>query len=67
MGKWKWVESHVDGELRAGLFDLSQDIGEKNDLSTQQPEVLEKLKQRYAAWHWEMEHAIEPRGPFRDY
>jgi len=62
VGKWKWVDSN-DG---SGLFDLTQDIGEKNDLSATRPEVLQMVKQRFARWRKEMANA-EPRGPFKDY
>jgi arylsulfatase A-like enzyme len=62
MGPWKWVESERGG----GLFDLSADIGEKNDLSKEKPEMLARVKGRWAAWRKEMVES-EPRGPFRDY
>lgn len=62
VGDWKWVDSAAGN----GLFHLANDIGEKNDLSAEQPEMLAKLKERFAAWTAEME-AAEPRGPFRDY
>ena len=62
VGHWKWVES----ERGSGLFDLTQDIGEKNDLSKTHPEMLKKVKGRFAAWKREMA-AAEPRGPFKDY
>ena len=67
IGTWKWVHSRVDGEERGGLFNLASDIGEQNDLSARNPEMLAMLKARYEAWQWEMDHAIEPRGPFRNY
>ena len=59
---WKWVES----ERGNGLFDLSADIGERNDLSASRPEVLKKMKSRWAAWRKQMDEA-EVRGPFRNY
>lgn len=62
VGSFKWVES-AKGR---GLFDLSQDLGEKHDLSAERPELLQKVKSRFAAWKAAME-ASEPRGPFRDY
>ncbi|MEM7014075.1 MAG: sulfatase-like hydrolase/transferase [Verrucomicrobiota bacterium] len=62
VGEWKWVES----QKGRGLFNLAEDIGEKNDLSKSNPEMLQKLKDRFAAWKVEME-AAEPRGPFRDF
>lgn len=59
---WKWVESRRGG----GLFDLARDVGEKNDLSEERPDVLRMVKARWQAWKKEMDEA-EPRGPFRDY
>jgi arylsulfatase A-like enzyme len=63
VGKWKWVDMGGEG---GGLFDLENDIGEKNDLSEQQPETLKMVKDRFNNWLRDME-AAEPRGPFRDY
>ena len=63
VGNWKWVDMADKG---GGLFDLSQDIGEKNDLSAAKPEILEMVKKRYENWLLAMEKA-EPRGPFRDF
>ncbi|MBG89019.1 MAG: N-acetylgalactosamine-6-sulfatase [Verrucomicrobiales bacterium] len=62
VGNWKWVDTPTYG----GLFDLSKDTGEKKDLSEARPDMLRKLKGRFANWKKEMEEA-EPRGPFRDY
>ena len=62
VGDWKWVDSQRGG----GLFDLSQDIGEADDLSAAQPAKLREVKAEFAAWRAEMD-ATEPRGPFRDY
>lgn len=62
VGQWKWVESAKGG----GLFDLSTDLAETRDLSTEKPDVLARVKGRFEAWRKEMD-AAEPRGPFRDY
>ena len=62
VGPWKWVESRRGG----GLFNLVDDIGEKRDLSAQKPDMLARLKARWADWRKQMDEA-EPRGPFRDY
>ena len=62
VGQWKWVDS-AKGK---GLFDLSQDLGETNDLSKAKPDVLKMMQDRFAAWRAEMD-ASEPRGPFRDF
>ncbi len=62
VGNWKWI----DATRGSGLYDLSGDIGEKNDLSKERPEVLKRLREKFAAWRAQMD-AAEPRGPFRDY
>jgi len=62
VGNWKWVDS-AKGR---GLFDLSTDLGETNDLSKEKPEVAAMMKAKFAAWKAEMD-ASEPRGPFRNY
>ena len=62
VGQWKLSKTGNAG----GLFDLSSDRAEKNDLSKQHPEIVARLKARYEAWQAEMD-ASEPRGPFRDY
>ncbi|MBN2314181.1 MAG: sulfatase-like hydrolase/transferase [Sedimentisphaerales bacterium] len=62
VGNFKWVDS----ARGSGLFDLSNDIGEKHDLSKEKPDVLESLKSRFAAWMKEMAEA-EPRGPFKNF
>lgn len=64
IGNWKWTDM---GQGGSGLFDLSEDIGEKNDLSVEKPEILERLKGRYEAWYRETMIEAEPRGPFKDF
>lgn len=61
-GEWKWLQSPQG----SGLFDLSADIGEKNDLSKEKRDVLREMRSRFAAWRKQMAEA-EPRGPFRDF
>ena len=65
IGRYKWVH-HLDPADGGGLFDLQSDIGERHDLSAEQPQVLADIRARYAAWKNEMDHA-DPRGPFEDY
>jgi len=62
VGNWKWTKT---GNA-SGLYDLTNDRGETKDLAKERPEIVEKLKARFAAWKAEMD-AAEPRGPFRDY
>ena len=62
VGNWKWVQSAKGN----GLFDLSTDLSEKKDLTTEKPEIAAMMKSKFAGWKQEMDKA-EPRGPFRDY
>ncbi len=59
---WKWVESNRG----SGLFDLRTDISERRDLSKERPDILKRVKARFANWERQMK-AADPRGPFRDY
>jgi len=59
---WKWVES----SRGTGLFNLRTDISERQDLSGEKPDILKRVKARFANWERQMK-AAEPRGPFRDY
>lgn len=46
--KWKLIEFYEDGRLE--LYDLENDIGEKNNLAIEMPEKAAQLRQRLAAW-----------------
>jgi arylsulfatase A-like enzyme len=62
IGNYKWVES----KQGRGLYDLSSDIGEKNDLTEKMPQFAAEISARWDEWRKQMD-AAEPRGPFRDY
>jgi hypothetical protein len=64
VGNWKWVQMGARG---GGLFDLSRDIGEKEDLSEREPAILKMVKDKFAAWYQETMIRAEPRGPFKDF
>jgi arylsulfatase A-like enzyme len=56
-GKWKLVEF---GEEFTGLYDLNADVGEKEDLSRERPEVLRELRDAWAAWSRQMKPPAWP-------
>ncbi|HEX3869745.1 MAG TPA: sulfatase-like hydrolase/transferase [Pirellulales bacterium] len=62
VGNLKWIDS----QYGSGLFDLAADPNEKHDLSSERPELLAPLQERFAVWQRDMD-ASESRGPFRDY
>nr|WP_231604654.1 sulfatase-like hydrolase/transferase [Crateriforma conspicua] len=64
VGDWKWVDMPDKGQ--GGLYRVTDDIGESNDLSQQYPDVLEDIQAKYRQWENEMQEA-PPRGPFRDF
>jgi arylsulfatase A len=51
-GHWKYIN---DGNTMDLLFDLSQDIGERQNLNFAQPEVVRDLKEKLASWEAEMD------------
>jgi len=62
VGDLKWIQS----KRVNGLFDLSEDVGEKIDLSEKDVNNLKMIKEKFYHWQTEMNNA-EPRGPFKDY
>jgi arylsulfatase A len=44
--QWKWVESTED----SGLFNLSDDLGEQNDLSQQMPDKTKEMRRLFQVW-----------------
>lgn len=62
VGDWKWVRNE-SGEF---LFNLADDVGEKNNLIDERPEVAARMRDHFRHWQAEMD-AAEPRGPFRDF
>jgi arylsulfatase A len=51
-GKWKYIN---DGNTMDLLFDLEADIGERQNLGYQHPEIMEDLKTKLKAWETEMD------------
>jgi arylsulfatase A-like enzyme len=60
-GDWKLVKSHAN----AWLFDLSQDVGEKNNLAKSRPDIVEKLEQELGQWQSQMAKPAWPSKPNR--
>ena len=44
-GDWKLVKKKVKGKIIRELYDLSKDLGEKNDLAEKMPKMIEELDQ----------------------
>lgn len=51
-GDWKLIENYEDGSLE--LYNLKDDLSEKNNLANVYPEILDKLKKELAAWKKEV-------------
>jgi arylsulfatase A-like enzyme len=62
VGNWKWVRN----DSGTFLFDLSKDVGEKNNLIDKMPEKAAEMEGHFTAWVKTMDEA-EPRGPFKDF
>ena len=52
-GRYKLLEYYENGTVQ--LFDLENDIGERNDLAKSQPEIAQKLKKMLHDWRDEVD------------
>ena len=52
MGPWKLTENYEDGSVQ--LFNVEEDPGEKEELSGQMPERVERMRERLHAWYEEV-------------
>ena len=62
VGDWKWVRN-ASGTY---LFDLAEDVGEKNNLIDKMPDKAAEMEEHFTAWLKTMDES-EPRGPFKDF
>ena len=60
-GHWKLVKSYDS----VWLFDLSQDLGEKNNLAKTNPEIVDQLEQELQQWKSQMAKPAWPSKPQR--
>ncbi|MXW01150.1 MAG: sulfatase [Holophagales bacterium] len=51
-GAYKLVERYEDGQVH--LYDLETDVGERNDLATEEPERVAEMRARLHAWYGEV-------------
>lgn len=61
-GDYKLIEFFEDKHVE--LYNLSKDIGEKNDLSSEFPEIAEELKARLHAWYEEVHASMPYHNPY---
>lgn len=64
LGKWKLHEYFEDGALE--LYDLEQDLGERNNVAAKYPEVSKKMHQMLQDWRRETKAPV-PTTPNPDY
>lgn len=51
MGDWKLIERYEDG--RVHLYNLHDDVGERDDLAAREPEQVKKMRDRFHVWYQE--------------
>jgi len=59
-GQWKLVVNER-GQKRPGLFDLSQNLGEKNNLAKKHPQKVEQMLAALKDWEKEMASTKTPQ------
>ncbi len=65
IGNMKWIKSERR-EQHNGLFDLSKDVAEQNDLSELNPFEYKMVTEKFYSWQEKMAE-VEPREPFKDF
>jgi len=60
-GNWKLIKWYEDNRLE--LYDLKEDIGEKNNLADKKPELADKLHKRLNEWLKKMDAKYPTRNP----
>ena len=63
-GDWRLVHFYEDG--RDELYNLSADVGEKNELSAKEPEVAKALRTRLDAWLKSVDAQLPTPNPAAD-
>ncbi|GAI63313.1 unnamed protein product, partial [marine sediment metagenome] len=58
-GDWKLVSNIVKGKETIELFNLSDDISEKNDLAAQESELVQQLRQKLENWQKEVRAGVD--------
>ena len=53
MGDFKLVERFEDGKVH--LYDLSQDVGERNDVAGKHPDKVKAMRKKLHAWYKEVD------------
>ena len=53
MGDWKLLERYEDG--RVHLYNLAEDLGEKNDLAEKHPDRVETMREELHTWYKEVD------------
>lgn len=61
MGKWKMIERYEYGSVH--LYDLSEDVSERTDLSKVHPEQVAKMRKKLHQWYKEVDAKfLQPKG-----
>jgi len=63
-GDWKLIEWYEDGSLE--LYNLSKDIGEKENIATQNPDQVKKLFEKLRAWRKDVNAVMPTPNPDYD-
>lgn len=64
MGDWKLIERYEDG--RVHLFDLKNDISERQDLAETFPDRVESMRNKLHAWYKKVDAKfLRPKDPWR--
>ena len=64
VGNYKLFENYENGKV--SLYNLKEDIGESNDLSSNEPKRVKDMRDRLHAWYKEVDAKfLQPQGDSR--
>ena len=65
VGNLKLIERYEDG--RAHLYNLKEDLGEREDLAAQMPDKVKEMRQQLHAWYKEVDAKfLQPKGEAKE-
>lgn len=57
-GKWKLIHNRKEAGAKPELYDLSNDIGESNNLASKNPEVVSQLLEKMKQWEAQLKEPL---------
>jgi arylsulfatase A-like enzyme len=61
-GKWKLIHNRKEANAKPELYDLSKDIGETNNMASENPEIVASLLEKMKTWESQLKEPLWGSG-----